>query len=134
MSRIKLHKGQTQIFRALFVEMTKKFVTACCSRGFGKSYKAAVAATTAVFELMEMDEEIPNKTVYIIAPTLDQAKEIYFPLLVHEFHLDDYCIKPPSADTGKFDFGKGVTLRLVSFEAIERLRGKGKNTCPCKIP
>jgi len=131
MSRIKLHKGQTQIFRALFVEMTKKFVTACCSRGFGKSYKAAVAATTAVFELMEMDEEIPNKTVYIIAPTLDQAKEIYFPLLVHEFHLDDYCIKPPSADTGKFDFGKGVTLRLVSFEAIERLRGKGAYFVVC---
>jgi len=132
--RIKLHKAQSKIYDALFVSRSIRFAVACCSRGFGKSFLAATAATTAIFELLELPREVPNKVVYIIAPTLDQAKDIYFPLLVNEFGLDRYCVKKPSQDTGKFDFGNGVTLRLVSFEAIERLRGKGKDTCPCKIP
>jgi hypothetical protein len=64
--------------------------------------------------------------VYIIAPTLDQAKDIYFPLLVNDFNLDLYCVKPPSRDTGRFHLPNGVLLQLTSYEAIERLRGKGK--------
>ena len=129
--RIRLHKAQTAVFKEQFMAQSVRFATACCSRGFGKSYLAAVAATTAIYELLELAEWVPNKNVYIIAPTLDQAKDIYFPLLVHEFGLGRKCVKPPSADTGKFDFGNGVVLRLVSFEAIERLRGKGAYFVVC---
>jgi len=129
--RIKLHRGQSKIYKELFVDQTVRFSTACCSRGFGKSYVAAVAAKTAIFELLALPAHVPNKVVYIIAPTLDQAKDIYFPLLVDIFGLDRYCVKKPSSDTGRFEFRKGVSLRLVSFESIERLRGKGAYFVVC---
>jgi len=122
---VNLHTAQAQVYKELFVDQKFRYVTACCSRGFGKSYLAATAAVTAVFELLELDESIPNKNVYIIAPTFDQVRDIYFPLLVNDFGIDRYTTRYPSADTGKFKFPKGVELRLVSFESVERLRGKG---------
>jgi hypothetical protein len=122
---IQLHKAQSKVYRSLFVDKKHRWVPACCSRGFGKSYLATVAATTAAFELMHLSPHVPNKNVYIIAPTLDQAKDIYFPLLVNDFNLDLYCVKPPSRDTGRFHLPNGVLLQLTSYEAIERLRGKG---------
>jgi hypothetical protein len=132
--RIKLHPAQSAIFKELFLTQSIRFAVACCSRGFGKSYKAAVCAMTAIFELMELPASVPNKVVYIIAPTLDQAKDIYFPLLIREFGLESYCVRKPSVDTGKFDFGNGVVLKLTSFEAIERLRGKGAYFVVCDEP
>jgi hypothetical protein len=122
---VDLHPAQSLIYEAMFVERTARWFPACCSRGFGKSYLAAVAATTAIAELLTLVTSVPNKTVYIIAPTLDQAKDIYFPLLVNDFNLDLYTIKPPARDTGRFYFPKGVILQLTSYEAIERMRGKG---------
>ena len=122
---VSLHPAQSTIFKDLFIDQEYRYVTACCSRGWGKSYFAAACAVTAVFELLELDESVPNKNVYIIAPTFDQARDIYFPILVHDFGIDKYCTRLPSADTGRFKFSNGVELRLVSFEAIERLRGKG---------
>jgi hypothetical protein len=86
---------------------------------------AATAAATAVFELLELEEWVPNKVVYIIAPTYDQVKDIYFPLLAYSLGLEKFTIKPPSRDLGRFFFKKNVELRLISYEAIERMRGKG---------
>lgn len=96
----------------------------CCSRGWGKSYMAGVAGATAVFELLELAEKVPNKTVHIIAPTYDQVTDIYYPLLNYDLGLEDYAIKS-SRDLGRFVFPKNVELRLLSYEAVERMRGKG---------
>jgi hypothetical protein len=122
---ITLHEGQSEIFESLMVDQTYRFVVDVCSRGWGKSYLACACATTAVFELLELDWRVPNKNVAIIAPTFDQVTDIYYPMLTYEFGLDAHTVKPPSKDTGRFLFDKNVELRLMSYEAVERMRGKG---------
>jgi hypothetical protein len=121
---IKLHAGQSTVFKDLFIDRNCRYSVVCCSRGWGKSYLAAVAATTAVFELLELPYEVPNKNVYIIAPTYDQVTDIYYPLLNYELGLERYALRS-SREHGRFLFSKNVELRLVSYEAIERMRGKG---------
>lgn len=124
MTDIVLHEGQSQVFSDLFIDKTVLNAVAACSRGWGKSYFAAVAAIQAVFELLELDIDVPNKNVYIIAPTYSQVTDIYHPLLAFQLGLEDHCLRH-SKDAGRFWFPKGVELRLVSYEAIERLRGTG---------
>jgi len=121
---IYLHPGQSVIYNDLFIDLDHRFITAVCARGFGKSYVEAVCATTAVIELLELDESVPNKFVYLIAPTYDQVTDIYYPLLQYDLGLESFAIKS-SRDLGRFVFPKNVELRLLSFEAIERMRGKG---------
>ena len=120
---IDLHPGQSDVFKAVFEERNRT-VTVNASRGWGKSYMAAVAAVKAVWELMELDLSVPNKNVYIIAPTHSQATEIYYPLLNYELGMEQYA-KKSLRSLGKFIFSKHVELRLASYESIERLRGKG---------
>lgn len=124
MRRIRLHRGQVEIFRALMVDRTVRHGVADCCRGFGKSYVACAVASTMVHELLALGEWVPNKTVWIIAPTYDQVTDIYFPILANDFGLEDLAIKS-SRDLGRFYFDGNVELRLLSYEAIQRMRGKG---------
>lgn len=121
---INLHPAQSTVYEDLFYHRVARFMPVCCSRGFGKSYLAAVAAVTAVFELLELDENVPNKNVGIIAPTYDQVTDIYYPLIAYELGMENHCLHS-SRDLGRFKFPKNVELRLLSYEAVERLRGKG---------
>ena len=123
-NEIDLHDGQSEVFEALFIDKTAKYGVTCCSRGWGKSYLLATAAVTAVFELMELEAWVPHKVVYIIAPTYEQVTDIYYPLLNYELGMENYALKS-SKDEGRFIFPKGVELRLLSYEAVERMRGKG---------
>lgn len=121
---INLHEGQTEVYEDMFVDMMARFAVVCCSRGWGKSYLAGATAITGVFELMQLSEKIPNKVVYIIAPTYEQVTDIYYPMLSYEMGLEEYCLKS-SKDQGRFWFPNRVELRLLSYESIERMRGKG---------
>lgn len=121
---INLHAKQSEVYKAIFIDKVARHFNVCCARGFGKSYLGATAASTAVFELMALPARVPNKNVYIIAPTHDQVTDIYFPLLSYEIGLEDYALKS-SKDSGIFVFPQNVTLRLLSYESIERMRGKG---------
>ncbi len=121
---INLHDGQSEVYEALFIDRIAKYGVTCCARGWGKSYLAGTAAVTAVFELMELAAWVPHKVVYIIAPTYDQVTDIYYPLINFELGMEKYAIKS-SKDEGRFIFPKGVELRLLSYEAVERMRGKG---------
>ncbi len=121
---IKLHAGQSEPYEDMFVDMKYRYGVICCARGWGKSYFLAAAAVTAAFELMELPAHVQNKRVAIIAPTYDQVTDIYYPLLVNDFHLDEYAIKS-SQDQGRFILPNNVELRLLSYEAVERMRGKG---------
>lgn len=124
MSRILLHPRQSEVYRDLFVDREHRNVVVCCNRGWGKSHLGAAAAVTACYELMELNERVPNKNVWIVAPTYDQVMDIYYPLLHHDFGLSEICIKS-SRDDGRFVLPRRVELRLLSFEAVERMRGKG---------
>lgn len=124
MANITLHEGQTQVFEDLFVNKTVRNAVAVCSRGWGKSFFAATAGIQAVNELLSLAHYVPNKNVYIIAPTYDQVTDIYYPLIAYELGMEAHCLKT-SRDMGRFWFPKNVELRLVSYEAVERLRGKG---------
>ena len=121
---IKLFPNQSTIFRDLFVLKETVHAVAVCSRGFGKSHLGATAAIQAASELMQMPAWIPNKQVVITAPTYDQVTEVYFDLLMYQLGLSQYAIKS-SKDTGKIYLPNNTLLRLMSFEAINRLRGRG---------
>lgn len=121
---INLHPTQSDVFRELFIDKTARFMPVACSRGWGKSYLGSVAAITAIFELIELEESVPNKNVYIIAPTYDQVVDIYYPLINFELGIEHFALKS-SRDTGRFLFSKNVELRLISYESVERMRGKG---------
>jgi hypothetical protein len=121
---INLHAGQSEVYEDLFYDQICRFAVMCCSRGFGKSYLAATVAVTAIAELLQLRANIPNKTVYIIAPTYDQVTDIYYPLLNYDLGLEHWAIKS-SRDLGRFVFPNNVELRLLSYEAVERMRGKG---------
>lgn len=124
MPQVDLHPGQSEIIRDLFVTQTCRFAVVKASRGWGKSYGAGAAAVTALYELFELDDSVPNKNVYIIAPTYDQVTDIYYPILAYEFGLESIALRA-RRDIGRFEFPGNVELRLVSYEAVERLRGKG---------
>lgn len=128
MGAIKLHPAQSAIFRDLFVDQSTKYAVAVCTRGFGKSYLAAVAAVQAASELMQMPADIPNKNVSLVAPTYQQAVDIYFPLLYYELGLEKYCEKA-SAYAGKIWLPNNTELRLWSYESLDRMRGTGQYFC-----
>lgn len=121
---IRMHPGQSAVYRDLFVTHKSRFATVNCSRGWGKSYMAATAAITAIFELFALGNRVPNKIVYIIAPTYEQVTDIYYPLLNFDLGLEAYALKS-SRDLGRFWFPNNVELRLLSYESVERMRGKG---------
>lgn len=130
-TEIKLHKGQSEVLKYLFSEPnTVKYATVVASRGFGKSYLASVAAVMAVHELIQMPPDMPNKNVSLIAPTYQQACDIYFPLLAHTLGLDDFSEKNSLA-SGTFWFHNNVKLKLWSYEASERMRGSGQYFVVC---
>jgi len=124
MADIVLYPNQSQIFSDLFVEKTVVHGVAVCSRGFGKSHLGATAAIQACWELVELPKNVPNKLVTIVAPTYQQVTDVYYDMLLYQLGLIDYAIKP-SKDTGRIPLPNNVLLRLVSYEAIERLRGGG---------
>jgi hypothetical protein len=122
---IELHPGQSQIINDLFVEQNCRYAAVCASRGFGKSYLAAVAAILAVQELIKLPADVPNKNVAIICPTYQQTVDIYYPLIAYQLGMEDYCDKS-SQHSGTFWFPNNVVLKLWSYEASQRLRGSGQ--------
>ena len=121
---VNLHPGQSAVYSDLFLEKKIRFAAVRCARGWGKSYMAAVSSSSAVFELMEMDWSVPNKNVFIIAPTYTQVTDIYYPILAYDLGMESFAISS-SRDLGRFIFPNKVELRLLSYEAVERMRGKG---------
>lgn len=121
---IDLHKTQSLVFKDLLIDLTHRYVSVCCSRGWGKSFVAAVTALAAAYELLDLPKSVPNKFVYIIAPTYDQVVDIYYPLLAYDLGLEEHC-KTSSRSLGKFVFDNGTEIRLISYESVERMRGKG---------
>ena len=124
MVSINLHATQSIPYSDLFVEQKVRNAVIVCSRGWGKSFEVAAGAVTALFELFELSAGVQNKQAAIIAPTFDQVKDIYYPVLTNQFQLPRFTLKE-SKDLGRFIFPGGVELHLLSYEAVERMRGKG---------
>lgn len=119
-----LHPGQSEVFSDLMVDNACRYSVVNCSRGWGKSFTAGVIGVTGIFELMELAWNVPHKVVYIIAPTYDQVTDIYYPLINYDLGMEKYALRS-SRDLGRFVFPNNVELRLLSYEAVERMRGKG---------
>ena len=122
---VTLNEGQSAVVNDLFVDHNCRYSVVNASRGFGKSYLAAVTAMLAVQELMELPADVPNKNVAIICPTYSQSVDIYFPLLAYQLGMADFAEKTSRA-AGTFWFPNNVVLRLWSYEASERMRGSGQ--------
>lgn len=124
MSEIELHPAQSGIYKDVFYNMETRYTVGCCTRGFGKSVLAATAALTAVHELMALPKWIPNKKVFIVGPTFDQTSDVYFDVLMYDMGAEDITLRA-SKQTGRLRFPGNVELRLVSYESIAAMRGKG---------
>jgi len=124
MVQVNLHATQSKVFSDVFVENKVRFPVIVCSRGWGKSFEVSAAAVASLFELFELDPSVQNKRVAILAPTFDQVRDIYYPVLTNLFRLPKFTIKE-SENLGKFIFKGDVELHLLSYEAVERMRGKG---------
>ena len=122
---VSLHPNQSKIFRDLFVKKDVSHAVAVASRGFGKSVLAGACAVKAVEECTRMPAGTPNRNVALIAPTYQQAVDIYYPLLAYQFGILPLCTKS-SRNNGTFWFGPEVLLKIWSAEAIERMRGTGQ--------
>lgn len=123
-NNVSLHWGQSQVYQDLIVDQVCRYPVVDCSRGWGKSFLASTVASTAVYELLDLPRWVPNKIVWIIAPTYDQVTDIYYPLLAYDMGMEAEALKS-SRDLGRFWFHDNVELRLLSYEAVERMRGKG---------
>jgi hypothetical protein len=121
---VNLHYTQSLVYADMFIDLAHRFDVVVCSRGWGKSFEVAAGAVTSLFELFELEYGVQNKNVAIIAPTFDQVKDIYYPVLTNQFQLPRFSVKE-SKDVGRFIFAGGVELHLLSYEAVERMRGKG---------
>jgi len=122
---VSLHRGQSKVIKDLFIDNDTRYVVVNASRGFGKTYLAAVAAMVACQELMDLPEDVPNKNVAIIAPTYSQGVDIYFPLLAYILGLEEMSVKSSRA-AGTFWLPNNVILKIWSYEASERMRGSGQ--------
>jgi hypothetical protein len=122
---VSLHRGQSKVIKDLFIDEDTRYVVVNASRGFGKTYLAAVAAMVACQELMDLPEDVPNKNVAIIAPTYSQGVDIYFPLLAYILGLEEMSVKSSRA-AGTFWLPNNVILKIWSYEASERMRGSGQ--------
>jgi hypothetical protein len=123
MAEIDLHETQSIVFKDLMVDNVCQYSAVCCSRGWGKSYLGASAGVSAVSELLTLPKSIPNKFVYIVAPTFDQVMDIYHPILAYDFDLESHC--KINKGLGRFTFPNASEIRLLSYEAVQRMRGKG---------
>jgi len=120
-----LHEGQSQVVSDLFIDNVVRYIVCNASRGFGKSVLGATAAMVAVQELIDLPAEVPNKNVAIIAPTYAQAVDIYYPIVAYMLGGEAAALKS-SRVAGMFWFPNNVTLKIWSYEAIERMRGTGQ--------
>ena len=121
-----LYPNQSVIFKDLFVDKVCMHSVAICARGFGKSHLGGTSAVQAASELWSMPADIPNKNVVITAPTYDQVTKIYFDMLMFQLGLSNYALsKGTSKANGEIYLPNNTLIRLMSYEAIDRLRGGG---------
>jgi Terminase large subunit, T4likevirus-type, N-terminal len=129
-NEVVLHPGQSKVFRDLFIDKVCRYSVVVASRGWGKSVLAAACAVKAIEELVAMPRGTPNRNVSLIASSYSQATEIYYPLLAYTFNVLDFATKSSKAN-GTFYFGEEVLLKIVSAEAVERMRGTGQYAVVC---
>lgn len=134
MNNFELHEGQSEIFNDLFIEQNCRYAVAACTRGWGKSFMGCFSSIQAVSELEQAsarnEKKIYNKNVSIIAPTASQAMSIYTPILMDVLELGHRGVKC-NLNNGEFKFPYGTTLKLWSYEGLERMRGTGQYFVVC---
>ncbi len=124
MTTIRLHPTQARIFKDQFIDKSVKHSVVVASRGWGKSAAASVGAIKASNELMKLDASVPNKNVALVAPTFTSVVDIYFNLILYQFGLSNIAIRH-SSSLGRIWLPRNVIIKLVSAEAIDRIRGGG---------
>lgn len=120
---LQLHPSQSEIYLNIFMRK-QPYTVLNAGRGFGKSFLIGSAAATAAMELQQMPDDVPNKHVHILAPTFDQVIDTYYPMLMYNFGLEERGVKGVES-RGRIYLPNRTEIRLISYEAIERMRGKG---------
>ena len=108
--KVTLHDAQMQIFKS-----DKRFKVASCGRRFGKSY---LAAWVLIIKALQS----PDKDVFYVAPTFQQAKDILWSILKD---VGQNVIKSTHENTATITLVNDRKIYLKGSDRPDTLRGVG---------
>ena len=108
--KVTLHDAQMQIFKS-----DKRFKVASCGRRFGKSY---LAAWVLIIKALQS----PDKDVFYVAPTFQQAKDILWSILKD---VGQSVIKTTHENTATITLVNDRKIYLKGSDRPDTLRGVG---------
>ena len=108
--KVTLHDAQMQIFKS-----DKRFKVASCGRRFGKSY---LAAWVLIIKALQS----PDKDVFYVAPTFQQAKDILWSILKD---VGQSVIKSTHENTATITLVNDRKIYLNGSDRPDTLRGVG---------
>jgi len=108
--KVTLHDAQMQIFKS-----DKRFKVASCGRRFGKSY---LAAWVLIIKALQS----PDKDVFYVAPTFQQAKDILWSILKD---VGQSVIKSTHENTATITLVNDRKIYLKGSDRPDTLRGVG---------
>ncbi len=108
--KVTLHDAQMQIFKS-----DKRFKVASCGRRFGKSY---LAAWVLIIKALQS----PDKDVFYVAPTFQQAKDILWSILKD---VGQNVIKSTHENTATVTLVNDRKIYLKGSDRPDTLRGVG---------
>jgi len=114
---LKLHPRQFEVFQD---PRPNKIVAA--GRRWGKSRLAIAIAISGVLQNELNGYDLQDMGVFIVAPTHDQAKRIYLPMINRIAHP---LITKRNGATGRFEFENGRWIEVRGADNPDSLRGVG---------
>src|SRR3972149_2271218 len=114
---LKLHPNQLEVFQD-----PRRFKIVVAGRRWGKSRLAVAMAIAAVLQNEMNGYDLQDMGVFIVAPTHDQAKRIYLPIINR---IAQPLITKRNAATGRFEFENGRWIEVRGADNPEALRGVG---------
>lgn len=112
-----LHPRQLEVFRD-----PRRFKIVVAGRRFGKSYLAASVATTEALRNELNGYDLAGKGVFLVAPTHDQAKRIYWS---HLMRLTQPVQTRVDRNTGRIELVNDRWIEVRGADKPDSMRGVG---------
>jgi len=114
---LSLHPKQLEVF-----EDPRRFKIVVAGRRFGKSRLAVASGVAASMQTEMNGYDLTDMGTFIIAPTHEQAKRIYFPLLKRTFGQHATRVLE---NTGRIELTNGRWLEVKGADKPDNMRGVG---------
>jgi hypothetical protein len=114
---LKLHPHQFDVFND-----PRRFKIVAAGRRWGKSRLAVAVAIAGALQNEMNGYDLQDMGVFIVAPTHDQAKRIYLPIINR---IANPLITKRNSMTGRFEFENGRWIEVRGADNPDALRGVG---------